>query len=232
MGCGVSVEKYSAAEVLQAYDTVGPQCPRINMESPNVAVWEGKGWIFNEAPPIEPALVKRIEACMSKVEMTYADVFKVIKDAYIDCLGDDRWPKQMTNETRAILLKANKDKVCAYLDGLNQKCADAGAGVSFEADEGERVKTLIGVGAKMRGGEVKGMKNQHQSHTVCYVYMIFTDEQGAEGNAPQDAAHTPGTVPPAQTPAQKIKDLKDLMDMGAITQEEFEEKKTAILASM
>ena len=96
-------DKYSADEVLQAYDITGLPCERIHMKSPNVAVWEGKEWTFNGAPPIEPDLVKRIGACMSKVGMTYADAFNVIKDG---CLGV--W-ETTAGRKRRILQSARSD---------------------------------------------------------------------------------------------------------------------------
>eukprot|EP00746_Dinoflagellata_sp_MGD_P052920 gnl/MRDRNA2_/MRDRNA2_23371_c0_seq1.p1 gnl/MRDRNA2_/MRDRNA2_23371_c0~~gnl/MRDRNA2_/MRDRNA2_23371_c0_seq1.p1 ORF type:complete len:149 (-),score=41.31 gnl/MRDRNA2_/MRDRNA2_23371_c0_seq1:22-468(-) len=106
---------------------------------------------------------------------------------------------------------------------LSEQLVDSG--LRFETDKGMTNVNItdIKIRRKKHGGKGNEVKKSVQQETDIFIIFPEGDSVAAPPVTHEVAA---------PTAASKIKELKELLDCGAITQEEFDAKKTELLASM
>ena len=65
--------------------------------------------------------------------------------------------------------------------------------------------------------------------TILSKFMIISDQLEQEANGAHETQSAPVNSAPALSAADEIKKYKELLDIGAITQEEFDKKKKELL---
>ena len=166
----------------------------------------GYNFTFSTLPPLDNALHQRLEQYAG--EMSYTMALKKIKNAFIEShtgLARTFTPADIPHR-RAIAEQAVKNAIAE----INK--------VSRLQYSTERDAPQV---------QVSGPVSVHTVKTRIYITM------------PQEPVTTASVIPVATAPVQvndekspmeKIKQLKGLLDAGAITAEEFELKKTELLA--
>lgn len=232
MGCGNSAPPvaavYTREEVVAGLSQQQPGLERIKMMSENVAVVIGTGWIFNPAGPIDPALARRLEshsgsgsygATMEQVASAFVDVYegldKIIRGSQETVMAE-------THRRWGLAEKA----INAALAEINQN-----SGLQYTTDPGRTAVAVTDIkNVKVGVGDSKAYKAVAEK-TVSqetHLYVVFPE---GEASAPKAQGDNPNGEQ-AATPAAKIAELKGLLDVGAISQAEFEAKKAELLARM
>ena len=218
---------YARAEVAAAMHRQKGTQKRLQQMSPSLAVLHGTNWLFNPDPPLDPALVTKLGRHFPP-ELPYTAAIWKVLDAYIDvhvgwekrgvggqAQRDNRWALQEqaiqdTLEELNVLLEAKK--------------------VQFVAESGPVQTTLQDLKIKVRSGKGGRVRSQQSTkHSVTKettIYLVFEEEE----QEPVVAGEVVGMA--AAGPAVKIKELKDLLDAGAITQEEFDAAKARLLEAL
>ena len=238
MGGGASKSSsdvYTRGEVATAIDRQLSTQKRLQLESPQLAVLHGTNWVFNPEPPLDPTLVARLQQHFPP-ELPYTAAIRKVVDAFIDVhVGWDkvgRGGQAQRNERWGLQQQAVEDaleQLNALLEGWKVRLvAEAGAAQTSLVDQKIKVKTV--------NGRVRSQ--QATTHTVTKetrIYLVFNEGEEAEAlesEAPVVATAVAQDAPPAAGPGAKIKELKELLDAGAITQEEFDASKTKLLEQM
>lgn len=224
---------YTREEVESAINRqIGTQ-KRLTSNAPDMAVLQGTNWIFNPAPPLSPALVAKL-ARYFPADLPYCACIREVVDAYIDAhVGQ---PKKNNNKGPLSLeniFMRNQRVVEDTLDALNAQLE--ASQVRFAAECGAQETAITDLRIKIRGGKGRKVRsNQTMKKSVkmeTTIYVIF--DGWDEGSAlPMVVAEAAAPSPAPKSAATKIKELKDLLDCGALTQEEFDASKAKLLEAM
>ena len=140
----------------------------------------------------------------------------------------------------------NQNAVEVMLDALNEQLA--ARHVRFVPEHGGAQTTITALDIRLRrgvGGRCRSQQTTRKSVLMpTDIYLVFGDEGEGGSPASQDATPPVGLAvataaamdagPPGGGPSagSKIKELKELLDCGAITQEEFNTNKAKLLEMM
>lgn len=140
--------------------------------------------------------------------------------------------------TTAVVNKAQEQKIIPFrgtdgtlfVDNIGSFIVrKEGDVIGYEGEDGE-MEFNNGLGAKLflqRGWKRSGLPNPNNAAPIVAGVVAPV------GAAMQRENFSGNKVVPAdESPIEKIAGLKKLLDMGALTQEEFDQKKGALLAQM
>ena len=233
MGGGASKSSssvYTPEEVATGFNRQLSTQKRLQLQSPQLAVLHGTNWTFNPEPPLDPTLVAKLGQHFPP-ELPYTAAIRKVIDAIIDVhVGWDkvgRGGQAQRDERWGLQQRAVEDA----LEQLNTQLE--GRKVRLVAEAGAAQKSLVDLKIKVKTVNGRAWSQQQTKHSVTKetsIYLVFNEGEDAETPVVvtavlQDAAPPPG-------PGAKIKELKELLDAGAISQEEFDASKAKLLEQM
>jgi len=198
---------------------------RIQEMSSRVAVVVGSCWIFNPAEPVDPELAQRLERYRGDV--SYEAAMAYISIAFID--AHEGLAKQFSPKDIPFRRAMAAEAVKAAIAEINQESV-----LQYTTDAGIAEQAVVDqqchkVGVGNRRAYKTSTTTKHTQETR--IYVIFPEEEPTAAAPPVAPAPTRGAVV-QQTPAEKIMELKGLLDAGAINQHEFDLKKAELLAKI
>lgn len=216
---------YTRAEVATAINRQLSTQKRLQLESPQLAVLHGTNWVFNPEPPLDPTLVAKLGQHFPP-ELPYTAAIRKVVDAFIDVhVGWDkvgRGGQAQRDERWRLQQQAVEDA----LEQLNALLEDRK--VHLVAEAGTAQRSLVDHKIKVKTVNGKVRSQQQTKHSVTKetsIYLVFNEGEEAETPVAATAVPPPG-------PGVKIKELKELLDVGAITQEDFDTGKAKLLEQM
>jgi len=235
---------FSLEEVTEAIHRQKHTQARIEQMGDRCAVLKGTNWVFNPALPHDPAMKARLEKAFPE-DLSYEVAMESIIQAFIDVhVGAAKRCTTAVMNARFDSLEQAMEAAC---EKLNEQLRDSG--IQFETDAGmTKIQiTDIKFKRKVRHGRGNTVTKSRQQDTDLFI--IFPEDQTSvvqghvvrgnlpnllDGNLIAEAAGFPSETNKvmATTAASKIKELKELLECEAITQEEFDAKKVELLNQM
>jgi len=188
------------------------QLPVLKYQSADVAVLVGQGWVFNPNNPQDPSLLQRVERNMPE-GMTYeVEMNKVIQAVAQSAVGMPLTYQRTDIPSRRLVAKAAVDRA---LLALNARLPPGG--IRFITTETGSAQTCV-TGSSYKPGMVQGsgthqQQTVHSQETNLFIYL------------PVDES----TVNMGFSVADELTKLKEHLDMGILTHDEFNVQKIKLL---
>lgn len=221
---------YTHDEVLAEYNKQAEALKRIEMQSEDVAVVIGQGWVFNMKDPINPALSQRLER--HRGDISYEAGMAYITLAFVKAhvgltkrfaIKRGAGPNEMTRRRQLAA-----DAVKKAIEEVNAESI-----LQYTTEAARAEKAVIGIRNRTHGmgsRRVNKIETEELHTQETRIYVIFPAEKNEAGQMTQITAASESA--PLKSPAAKIMQLKGLLDAGAINQSEYDEKKAQLLTQM
>lgn len=252
MGCASGSMVFSREEVTSAIHSQKHTQARIEPMGERCAVLKGTNWVFNPALPHDPVMKARLEKAFPE-DLSYEVAMQSIIQAFIDVhVGEEKRCTIAVMNARFDSLEQAVESACMK---LNEQLRNSG--VQFETDHGMTKINITDIKFRRHVRNRQGNTVTKFRQMETDLFIIFPDKElfprifpylsGAQGRVvqgtfpnllqrhcvPEAAAFLSETNKVvASSAAAKIKELKELFDCEAITQEEYDAKKAELLNQM
>jgi hypothetical protein len=208
---------------LQAF---GNTQPVVVPQSDTTFMVAGGTWIFNPGRAMDHHVAERLDAALAKVGGWSACIQRTL-----DALAKEQVGKTIAYSPMDIPVRTAAQGACVMrvLESLNSELV--GIGTFFtEASLPQTVVNKISQSSHGHGGH-HHLNTTSTTTTETKIFLVLESE-GNDGVTYSAAPAVPAYAVAVEKkdPMEEMKKLKELLDMGALTQGEFDSKKTEILA--
>jgi hypothetical protein len=231
LGCSASADYSShgyytlesAQAELKAY---GATLPVVVPQTDTTFMLEGGKWCFNPGRAMDHHVAEKLDAALAKVGGWSAAINRT-QEAMVKAQVGKTVAYAPADEP--VRTAAQGECVMQVLQELNAELSGIGSFFTEAALPQTVINNISQTGYK----HARRLKTTSTITTVTKIFLVLESSDGNAGAAPPVPAFAVAVAAGEENdPMEELKKMKELLDMGALTQGEFDAKKVEILARM